>query len=766
MKTQLQGLLCLAIFSLLFATPWSTQAAAGARRRDAKYLQERANFVQGILSNLTLQGKIGQMTQLNIDMLLVSNTANVVDATKMKKAVSYGVGSFLNNPVSGGPINGVIGLNASQWITLVNAIQTQVMTATPANISSTAIPMVYGLDSVHGADYVYGATLFPHNTGLAATFNPSLAYQAAAITAKDTRTAGVPWIWAPVLGLGVQPLWPRIYETFGEDPYLVSVMADAVVNGMQNNGSLSQNTAAAACIKHYLGYPAAKSGKDRTPAWIPDRFLFRYFVPPFQAGVDAGAASLMINSGEINGVPVHASREYLTDLLRNDLFFEGVAVTDWQDIEKLYFYHHVAASQRDAVRMAIDAGVDMSMVPEDYSFPLLLLDLVQSGEISEARIDYSVTRILNFKYDLGLFTNPYADPNNPNINTIGSQQDRQVSLNAARESITLLKNNGILPLSTSIRNVLITGPSGNSITNQNGGWSIFWQGATSDNQFPYGTTIYEGVQQVVSGATTVNYFQGADFDQVTNIQAAVTAAQNADACIVAVGEAPESETPGDTNDLTLSAPQLQLISAISATGCPVILVLIEPRPRILGAAATNASAILMAYLPATEGGQAIAEILFGVVNPSGKLPLTYPQFTGDIGVQYYKKYSDTTSPLYTFGDGLSYTTWQYSNLVLSNTQITLGSNIGASVTVRNSGSVAGKETVLLYLSDFYASITPEVKMLKRFQKVSLNPGQQTTVSFTLTPDDMSFIDLFNLPRIEPGVFGVSVGNLSANFTVV
>eukprot|EP01116_Phalansterium_solitarium_P000233 TRINITY_DN10135_c0_g1_i1.p1 TRINITY_DN10135_c0_g1~~TRINITY_DN10135_c0_g1_i1.p1 ORF type:complete len:776 (+),score=271.65 TRINITY_DN10135_c0_g1_i1:102-2429(+) len=726
----------------------------------AAYVARRDAFVQDVLGNLTLKGKVGQMTQINIDMIADGVTLNTA---KLQQAVEYGIGSYLNSPFSGGPLNGVNGFNVTDWITFLNDIQRYVLANTP-NTMGVTVPMLYGLDSVHGANYVYGATMFPHNTGLAATFNPDLAFQAGSITGKDTRTAGAPWAFSPVLGLGVQPLWSRIYETFGEDPYVASVMGSAVVRGMQGD-DISQQDVVAACLKHFLGYPATRSGKDRTDAWIPDRWLRRYFVPSFQAGVDAGGATVMINSASINGIPVHASYGYLTELLRDEMGFKGLAVTDWQDIEKLVFVHHVAATQQEAVRMAIEAGVDMSMVPDDFSFADILLGLVQNGTIEESRIDLSVSRILQLKYELGLFSRPFADPANPNIATVGSAADRNVSLNAARESVTLLANNGVLPLAKTVRNVLVVGPSGNSVGALCGGWSIHWQGA-ADAEFAYGSSIFASLVQL-SPQLSVKYVAGATFDAVTNLQDAIAAASAADVVIVAVGEAPESETPGDINDLTMSPAQTTLIQAMQATGKPCVLVLVEPRPRILGALASNASAVLMAYLPGPEGGQAIAEILLGITNPSGRLPLTYPQFTGDITVPYYHKYSDVgaTFPQWSFGTGLSYTTFGYSDLVLNASSLPIGGALSVSVTVRNTGAQAGKETVLLYVSDLFASVTPEVQMLRGFSKVDLLPGDSQQVQFVLGPADFAFIGLDDKPVIEPGQFNVTVGGLQASFVI-
>eukprot|EP01121_Diplochlamys_sp_Union-15-3_P013409 TRINITY_DN4155_c0_g4_i1.p1 TRINITY_DN4155_c0_g4~~TRINITY_DN4155_c0_g4_i1.p1 ORF type:complete len:742 (+),score=152.75 TRINITY_DN4155_c0_g4_i1:117-2228(+) len=702
------------------------------------------------------------MTQLDVSMILDYSTLQV-DVKKLTSIVKeYGVGSFLNTPFTGGPIKGKIGFNVTDWIAFLTQVQKIVM-----ENSNSSTPMVYGIDSVHGANYVYGATLFPHNIGVAASWNTDLANREGQITGKDSRAAGARWIFAPVLGVGVQPLWPRFYETFGEDPYLASVMGAAFITGVQGS-DMSREPNLAATAKHYLGYPAPKSGKDRTPAWIPDRMLKRYFVPPFAAAFEAGVASIMINSGEINGVPVHASSQYLSDLLRDELNFDGVAVTDWQDIEKLQFYHHIAATPAEAVEIAVNAGIDMSMVPTDLSFPQILYQLVQQEIIPESRLDESVARILNFKEQVGLYSNPYPDPKSPYIATVGSQTDRTVSLNLVQESVTLLKNErNILPLNASKPlKILVTGPGGNSLVNQCGGWTFHWLGASSNQEFPFGTTIYQGVQNIVG--SNVKYVEGCTVTELTNFQEAVEAADNSDVVIVALAEAPESETVGDINDLNLPQAQIQFVNVLDQVGKPLIFVLLEARPRIFTSIEDSSDAILHAYLPGPEGGQGIADIIFGRVNPSGKLPFTYPAYTGDIGVPYYHKYSENkaTSPLFKFGFGLSYTTFTYSDLKLNATNLTIGHNLQVNVTVSNDGKYSGKEVVQLYVSDVYASITPEVSMLKRFTKIHLEPRQKTTLSFVLNQNDLSFYGINNDLVIEPGLFIVQVGNLQAQFTLV
>jgi len=736
------------------------------------------DHVQRILQNLTLKQKIGQMTQLDIATVM-KPASSEIDITRLTYAFrEYGVGSFLNSPFSGGIINNKSGWNVTEWLNVITSMQ-------KVNLKYNSVPFIFGIDSVHGANYVYGATLFPHNLGIAATFNPELTKKAAEIAAKDTRAAGIPWTFSPVLDIGMMPLWARFYETFGEDPYVASTMGAAAVTGfqgkVQSNGQINNETKVAACMKHFIGYSDPKSGKDRSPAWIPDRMLYRYFVPSFKTAIDHGVATAMICSGQVNGIPVHASKELLTHLLRVQLKFGGMVVTDYQDIIRLHTVHHIAPDLRSAVKMAIDAGIDMSMVPLDYSFPSLLFDLVHCGEVSEARIEFSVTKILQLKKFVGLLDNPFPSMNSKWIATVGSAGDREISLQMARESITLLKNeHNVLPLQlrdsssemlSAVQQILVTGPSAHSLINQNGGWTIHWQGAVNDTEFaPYaGSTIFTGVKEVVEkmkSSAKVVYAEGCGLYAPSNEDEALKLAANSDVIIVAVGEAPEAEGPGDINDLTLPAAQLNYVQKLRTVAPTkiIVLVLVEARPRIITPVVSAVNAILMAYLPSIEGGRAIAEIIFGLTNPSGRLPFTYPAHTGDIGVPYYRPYSSPTSPAWEFGRGLSYTKFTYSNLLLSTSFLTSNQSLSVSVDVTNTGTRSGQEVVFLYLSQRYASVSPETKLLKRFTKVTLNPSQKQTIHFVLTTNDLIFIGVNNQPTIEDGEFVVEVGPLFQQFT--
>ena len=711
--------------------------------------------VRTLLAQMTLEEKVGQMTQVTLESFTQSGEDGylILDEDKLREGiVEHNLGSILN---CGGQARTV-----ANWREIITKMQTLAVRET-----RLGIPILYGIDSIHGANYVMEATMFPQAIAMAAAGNLELEEQAGAITALETRAAGIPWNFYPVLGLGRQPMWSRQWETFGEDPYLASVMGAAYIRGQQGS-SLSNPTKVAVCMKHYLGYSVPASGRDRTPAYIPDRQLRELYLRPFAAAVEAGAMTCMVNSSEINGVPVHASKYYLTDILRGELGFRGLVVSDWQDIENLYTREKVAKDRREAVKMAVMAGVDMSMVPFDYSFYDTLLDLVRDGEVPMKRINEAVSNILRVKYRLGLFDRAF--PRDSLAGEVGSEASRQVNLQAAQEAITLLKNEGhTLPLAPGAK-VLVTGPSATKLSVLNGGWTLTWQG---DNEALYPqdkNTILEALQQKL-GEANVTYVEGASFDREVDIAAAMEAAQDVDVIVACVGEATYCETPGNINDLTMSAPQLRLVAELASTGKPVVLVLVEGRPRVIDAVVDAAEAIVLAYLPGMEGGQAIADVLVGDVNPSGRLPYTYPKYAGGF-TTYDHKYSETVATnglneQWPFGHGLSYTTFAYRGLRADKSEMSRGESLVVSVDVANTGQRAGLHTVQLYLSDVVASVTPPVRQLKRFAKVSLGPNQTQTVRFELTWDDLAFIGIDNKPVVEPGVFRLSVGDLSIQFVV-
>lgn len=711
--------------------------------------------VKQLLAQMTLEEKIGQMTQISIQV--VSKTRGTVDQKheidreKLVEAITrYHVGSILNVwDVAHSP---------EYWQELITQIQNIAMEET-----RLGVPVIYGIDAIHGANYTLGATIFPQNIAMAATWNPELVRRSAEITAREVRACGIPWNFNPVMGVGRQPLWPRLFETFGEDVLLVSVLGEEYIKGLQG-ADFSASDRVAGCAKHYLGDSFPFSGKDRTPAWIPERMLRELFVPPYRAAVNAGVATIMANSSEINGIPVHSSHFLLTDLLRGELGFKGFVVSDWNDINNLYRREKVAASQKEAVKMAVMAGIDMSMVPYDYSFYELLLELVNEGSVPLARIDEAVSRILRVKFQLGLFDNPYPEPHA--IQLIASAEAQALNRRAATEAITLLKNrNHILPL-TKNRRVFVTGPTANSLAALNGGWTITWQGNEETLYPSEKLTILEAIR-VKTGEEQTSYTPGVAFDTVIDIPQAVQMAQNADVAVICIGEPAYCETPGNIDDLTMTKPQQELVKAISKTGVPIVLVLAEGRPRIISEIVDLADAIVMAYLPGLEGGPAIADVLFGDVNPGGKLPISYPRYPNSL-MTYDHKTSEVVDVndydvQWSFGFGLSYTTFEYSNLRLDTTVYNPDSGIRISVDVTNVGDRGGQEVVQLYISDKVASVTPPVKRLKRFQKIYLDPGQTRTVDFTLNHLDLAFVGRENTRITEPGEFTVEIARLSRKF---
>jgi beta-glucosidase len=742
------------------------------RTSPAPRLRDHSQRIEALLKRMTLEEKVGQMTQLTIGMIASGSDQNLkIDPAKLDKAIAkYGVGSILNVSDQAFTID--------RWHEVIGQIQGA------AKKTRLGIPVIYGIDSIHGANYVQNATLFPQEIGMAATFNPELMKRAAEITAAETRAAGIPWSFSPVLDLGRSPLWPRFWETFGEDPYLASVMGVAFTRGLEG-ADVSSQTQVASSLKHYMGYSFPLTGRDRTPAWIPENYLREYFLPTFATAVKAGARTIMINSGEINGVPGHINRHLLTGILRDELGFNGFVVSDWEDIKKLVTVWRIAATEKEATRLAIMAGIDMSMVPLDYSFADHLIALAKEGAVPQARIDEAVRRILRVKFELGLFENPGPDP--ALKANFARPESRQVSLEAARESITLLKNaNNVLPLAKNTK-VLVTGPTADSLISLNNGWTYVWQGSEESLYPKDRDTIRRAIEAKV-GAGNVTYVPGTkitrragspsnstptDQEEEVDIPAAARAAQSADVVVLALGEGSYCETPGNITDLTIGEPQLKLAEAVIATGKPVVLVLVEGRPRIINRIADRIPAIVMAYNPSNEGGTAIADVLFGDVNPSGKLPFTYPRTpNGLINYDHKPFETENTSfgnlafkPQFSFGEGLSYTTFAYRELKLDKPIISASDELTVSVTVTNTGSRAGKEAVLVYVSDLVASISPPNRRLRRFAKINLQPNQSRTLTFKLRREDLSFIGADNKPVVEPGEFEVKIGDLSQRFTL-
>lgn len=719
--------------------------------------------VERLLKGMSLAEKAGQMTQIDIRNLLndgYGNKDQKLNAEKLKEAIhTYKVGSLLNC---------IHAYSPSKWQELITQIQNEAM-QTPHKI-----PVLYGTDAVHGVGFMTGATLFPQNIALGATRNDSLVFKAAAITAQEARAVGLTWNFAPVLDVGRQPYWSRFEETYGEDVHIASQMGVASVKGMESSG-LDGNKSVASCLKHFLGYSAPKNGIDRTPAHIPEIILREYYLPPFKKALEAGASTIMINSGQINGIPTHANKWLLTDILRKELKFEGLACSDWEDIIRLHTWHKVAATPKEAVEIAVNAGVDMSMVPNDYSFPKYVIELVNEGKISQERLDEAVGRILKLKLKLGLFKKPMPDPQG--LQAVGTAQSASVSLEAAREVMTLLENkNKTLPLKANAR-ILLTGPCANSISALNSSWSYTWQGA-DESLYPAGIQSIEAAMKERLGSKNVISRTSARFDDAVNYDATfiTSNAAKADVVVLCLGEPAYAEQPGVIRELALPEAQRRLITAAKATGKPLIICLVEGRPRLFPDEAPLADAILMAYRPSNYGAQAIVETLLGENNPSGKLPFTYPKYNGKLTTYDYK-FKELEQQLvpgesnlmaleeqWPFGHGLSYTNFEYSDLAVSKADIVGGGAITATVKVKNVGDKDGKVCVELYSRDHFASITPSQRRLRKYTKVFLKAGAQQQVTFEINASDLSFVNNLMETVTEDGAFDLMVDTLKKEIT--
>ena len=718
---------------------------------------------EALIKKMTIEEKVGQMTQVTLAVIAKGGWGNqdgALDPAALKKAIiDYKVGSVLNTTAHA--------LSVDTWREMMTQIQDE------AKKTKLKIPVIYGLDGIHGQTYTLNSTLFPQSIGMAATRNPEMAAAIAKVTAKELRASGVRWNFAPVLDCGRQPLWSRFPETYGEDVYIGKTMGAVVIKAYEEDG-LKNPTAVASCMKHYLGYSAPRNGKDRTPTYMPEIEMREYYLPQFREAVKAGASTIMINSGEINGEPVHASKYLLTDVLRKELGFQGLIVTDWEDIKRLHERHNVAATPRQAVVMAINAGIDMSMVPADFSFYDLLLEAVKKGEVPMSRIDDAVKRILVLKYKLGLFDNPY--PEESAKSNFGKAEYQTLALDAAHEAMTLLKNqNNVLPLSKNVK-VLVAGPSAQSISALNGCWSYTWQGKEEQWYPTDSKTILQAITDKLGSANVITT-TGKGFDNSLNYDTTKIAASASavDVIILCVGENAYAESPGNTRELALPDEQLALAKAAAATGKPVILVLTEGRPRFITSIEPSMKGILMTYWSGKKTAEAIADVLFGDYNPDGRLPFSYPKSMGEI-VLYDRKpteeirevFNDNVNsgydPLFAFGHGLSYTTFEYSDLSLSSPSISSSAKLTVSVTVKNSGSRDGKHTVELYTRDLYASITPSMKRLRAFQKINLKAGESRKVVFTLDKNDLAFVNAQLKTVTEPGEFEVMIGDKKAKFT--
>ena len=712
-----------------------------------------------LLKQMTLDEKIGQMTQVTLGVVCTQQDG-VLDAAALQKAIqNYKVGSILN--VTGHA------LTTDQWHVVITQIQDE------AKKTRLHIPVIYGLDGIHGQTYTLDATLFPQSIAMAATRNSQLVVAATKVTAKELRASGVRWNFAPVLDCGRQPLWSRFPETYGEDVYIGKTMGVAVIKAYEEDG-LRNPTAVASCMKHYIGYSASRTGKDRTPIYMPDIEMREYYLPQFREAVKAGASTIMINSGEINGTPVHASKYLLTDVLRKELGFEGVIVSDWEDIKRLHDRHNVAPTPRAAVVMAVNAGVDMSMVPTDFSFFDLLKEAVQKNEVPMSRIDDAVKRILLLKFKLGLFENPY--PEAAAASNFGKPEYQSLALDAAHEAMTLLKNeNHILPLSKGAK-ILVAGPAAQSISALNGCWSYTWQGKDEQWYPKDSKTILQSITDIV-GAANVFTTTAKGFENTANFDAdkLKAAAANVDAIVLCLGENAYAESPGNIRDLVLPEEQLNLAKAAASTGKPVILVLSEGRPRFITSIEPQMKGILMAYWSGKKSAEAIADVLFGDYNPNGRLPFSYPKSMGEI-VLYDRKptedvrevFNDNVNggydPLFPFGWGLSYTTFEYGDIELSSEKLKGNGKITVSIIVKNTGAKDGKQSVELYSHELYASITPNMKRLRAFKKIFLKAGEQQTVTFAIDKSDLAFVNAQLKTVTEPGEFDLMIGDKKARFT--
>ena len=762
MKRTVLTMTCVCISVMLMAQ----NVVKPAIPRDAKMEAK----IEKTLANMSLDEKIGQMLELNLDVMGTMNRNTGVwtlNETMLDTCISkYKVGSILNAP-------GTRAATVEQWQGWIRLIQKKSM-------KYMGIPDIYGLDHNHGVTYTQGGTLFPQPINLGASFNTELARQMAEVTAYESRAANCPWVYNPVLDLGRDPRWSRIWESFGEDAIVNSRMAEAEVKGYQgDNPNNIDKYHVATSVKHYMAYGAPWTGKDRTPAYLSPAMLREKYFEPFKAAIQAGALTIMANSASINGVPVHASYEYLTKWLKEDLNWDGMIVTDWADINNLYLRERVAKDKKDAIRIAINAGIDMSMDPYSVDFCILLKELVNEGKVSMDRIDDAVRRILRVKYRLGLFEEP--NTGGKGYEKFGSDEFAQKALHAAEETEVLLKNeNNILPLAKG-KKILLTGPNANQMRCLNGGWSYTWQGSRAEDLAVKYNTIYEslcnkfGKENIVLEQGVTYNEQGQYWEEnAPEFEKAVNAANSADVIVACIGENSYCETPGNLTDLWLSENQRNLVKELAKTGKPIILILNEGRPRLIADIEPLAKAIVHILLPGNYGADALANLLAGDVNFSAKLPYTYPREINSLANYDYKvseevgtmagayNYDAKVSLQWPFGYGLSYTTYEYSNLKVDKASFTADDVLTVTVDVKNTGSRVGKESVLLYSSDLVASVVPDNKRLRDFTKIELQPGEVKTVTFRLPAKSLAFVGADNHWILEEGDFILKVGNQTVN----
>lgn len=725
--------------------------------------------VEQTLKKLTLEEKIGQMMELVTDLFGANDKNGVfyIDEHKTDSILSrYKIGSILNAPNTCAP-------TAKQWEKYIAQIQ-------KISMKRIGIPCVFGLDQNHGSTYTQGGTLFPQNINVAATFNREIARRSAEATAYETRAVSVPWTYSPTVDLGRDARWPRIWENFGEDCYLSSEMGKAMVYGFQGEdpNNIDQYHIATS-MKHFMGYGVPWTGKDRTPAYISPADLREKHFAPFLAGLQAGALTVMVNSASVNGVPMHANKEFLTGWLKEETGWDGVLITDWADINNLYTREMVAKDKKDALRIAINAGIDMIMEPYSCDACGYLVELVKEGKIPMSRIDDACRRVLRMKYRLDLFKNPTQKLKN--YPKFGGEEFAKLALEGATESMVLLKNEGnILPLQHG-KKILLTGPNANQMRCLNGGWSYTWQGHRADEFAGKYNTIYEafcneyGKENVILNQGVTYNEKGKYWEEnEPQIQEAVAAAKDADVIVACIGENSYTETPGNLTDLWLSENQRNLVKALAQTGKPVILVLNEGRPRLIADIEPLAQGIIDILIPGNMGGDALANLVSGKSNFSGKMPYTYPKEINSLANYDFKKseevgtmegaydYNAKITQQWGFGYGLSYTSYKYSNLKVSQSDFRHGDIIKVSVDVKNTGKVAGKESVLLFSSDLIASVVPDGRRLRAFDKVELQPGETKTMTFELKADDLAFVGWNGKWRLEEGDFKLMIADQSAD----
>ena len=734
--------------------------------------------LDSLISKMTLAEKVGQMAQVDLGVLWEGETCNPKDGKvklnedKLKEAITkYKIGSVLNCGCGTGTHSKE---EWRQWIGEIQAVAQR----------SGVLPILYGIDAIHGATYLHHSTLFPQQLGQAATWNPDLVQSGAAVTAYETRASGIPWNFSPVLDVARQPLWSRFFETYGSDPYLCKTMGVAAVQGYQNyskeisgsefngkqaSGAISSYNVAA-CLKHFMGYSAPFSGKDRTPAYFTERDLRDIFLPSFEEAIKAGAKSIMVNSGEISGIPVHTSYRLLTEILRNELGFTGVVVTDWEDIYKLHANHRVAKDYREAVKMSIMAGIDMSMIPNDFQFIDILISLVKDGEIPESRIDQSVRRILQMKKDLGLFSAPMGLPATQFPDAF-SDRFKQKALETALQSITLLNNEAVLPLKAGTKAV-VCGPAAHSLSLISGAWTHSWLGRDESlaKNYGLGKTVADACSEYGKGISWLfpEKQNPMSLKSLQITKALTKDVKKSDVVVICLGEEPGTEIPGNTESLELDAAQRDYVMKIAAMGKKIVLVCFFNRPLIITELDSVVQAVVYAYLPSDFGPEALAKTLVGINNPSGKLPFTYPRSSGSV-VQHDRKHTEdfhvdfstnAYRPLYDFGFGLSYTQFNHSPLTLNGEFKGVNDTVWAEWTVTNTGKMDGYEVAQLYYRDEFASITPSVMHLTGFKKVWIPAGNRVKIRLPIIPKMLSFVGEDLKRTTEAGDFSFWTNNPS------